>query len=270
MKLTTKSLFSIVMLMFVHSTYAVGATHEYKKYEIDEVASSSSSGASMNKIVIKEKDLTSKGKNFSKKSLWEITANLPLPADVCLQEEAGECDTDTQKLYKGSCYAPCIGYGPEMLAFDEKSNKIYFVAPSVRIGTGGGAYFVFAADIAKKKVDYLFVTGGPLDASLSPLGTNLVLYAGRGITIYDTNTKKRFGFLSENDSTESNEKFHELFDIKWLNDNQFSYHDGVRHSKFQGSHDSMREIVYDIPHKKVISSRTMAKTEYNSIPYIES
>lgn len=264
-----------------YEDYKKNAIQEIKLYKdvmISNIRTKNENGAEMYKIIISKKKLVMQrptsffvpaAPNIVGEPIWEITPELPLTEDECLISYADPCDEGKNKLYNGSCFKPCIGYGPEFLDYDEKKNKIYFSAESVSIGTGGGPHFLFVADVNKKKIQYLMEEHGPFSGVLSPQGTYLILYGFNHITIINTITMKKDELYEKNDWTAGKEKLHSLGDIKWINETQFSYQDGVRHSKFQPSYDEQKENVYDISSKKIIKSRMMGKNEYNSEPYVE-
>jgi hypothetical protein len=204
--------------------------------------------------------------------IWEITPDqLPVNADTCVKADIDTCEYDpNDKSGLGGCYKSCIQYGPEFLAFDEKNGKLYLLADTIDIGTGGGSYLGFEADIATKSIKYLKVFGGPAYGKLSPSGRFLLVVSGGLIDIYDTQTQASFNYFKQNNWEKGHEQLYSIGSIKWLSDAQFSFQQGARHSKFQSSCDEMTEYVYDIAQRKIIHSRLMNKNEYDSQPYVES
>lgn len=202
--------------------------------------------------------------------IWTITPQqLPVTEDTCLLEDAPLCAEDKDNYWRGECVHSCIYGGANVLAYDKNTNLLYLSADSTALGTGGGPFFLFVADINKKEIKFLKTEYGPFEGDLSPNGKLLVMYGWNSISIYNTLTGKELVISEENDWDYPHQRLHYLGHIHWLSDTQFSYQDGVRHSKFQPSFDEMKENVYDIPSQKMIRTRTMAKTEYDSTPYIE-
>jgi hypothetical protein len=236
----------------------IGNTIYYKTVAISSIKGVNESGALEYKILLLQ------NKPATGKIIWEISTNLPLTETQCDVAYADPCDKGLNELYKGSCFKPCISYGPEFLDFDEKNGKLYFTAASASIGTGGGPYFIFVADINKKEIKFLKSEHGPLKGTLSPLGTYLLLKGMNSITVYNTITGKESIISETNNWNKDHERLHYISDIIWLNDTTFSYKDGVRHSKFQTSFDEMKKNIYDINSKSVVQSKILSKHEFNS------
>ncbi len=201
------------------------------------------------------------------KKIWTITANLPVTELQCIDEDVDSCDEEKNKEYSNACYQPCITYGPRFLTYDDLNKKIYFYAGSTMGGTGGNLYFIFAGDLKTQKIEYLESHWGPFKATLSPDGKYMIFNLRNHITIFDIASKKMTYIDSENQNQNGKRILHGLFNVKWLNDTTFSYSDGTRHSKFQSSHDSMKEIVYDVAANKIIKSREMGLDEFDHTPY---
>lgn len=201
------------------------------------------------------------------KTLWTITHNLPITDMQCIEEEMDECDEEKNKEYSNACYQPCITYGPRPLAYDEKNKKIYFYASSTMGGTGGNLYFIFSGDTKTQKIEYLASHFGPVKATLSPDGKYIVLSVRNHLTVFEIANKKKIYIDAENERENGKQILHGLFNVKWLNNTTFSYNEGTRHSKFQSSHDTMKEMVYDVAENKIIKSREMSLEEFDHTPY---
>lgn len=200
--------------------------------------------------------------------IWTITPQqLPMTEDICIMAGADLCKDHDGDYMDGLCIHSCISGGAEVLAFDQRSGNLYLSAGSTAIGTGGGPYFLFAANINKKEIKFIKTEYGPFNGHLSADGKLLVMDGWNSIAIYNLATGKELVISEENDWNYPHQRLHYLGDIHWLSDTQFSYQDGIRHSKFQPSFDEMKENVYDIPSQKIIRTRIMAKTEYNSSPF---
>lgn len=203
--------------------------------------------------------------------IWTITPQqLPMNNDICLWADATLCSEDKDDFWRGECIHSCISGGANILAFDENSNKLYLTAESTALGTGGGPFFLFVADVNKKEIKFLKTEYGPFEGDLSPDGKFLVLYGRNYIVIYDTLSNMKYEIVEKNNWDTGHERLHYTYDIHWLSDSQFSYRIGVRHSKFQPSFDEMKENIYDIPSRKIIRTRTLGKQEYDSTPYTEA
>lgn len=201
------------------------------------------------------------------KLLWTITPQqLSVAEHQCHKETIDLCSDEEY------CYKPCLTYGPIPLTFDEKTNKLYLAVSTTAQGaTGIGPHFTFVADINKKEIKPLTpeTVTTPYDSSLSPSGNYLALIGTNTVTVINTKTGEIAKLGSRNNWRAGEEELHYMGDIKWLSDTQFSYQDGTRHNKFQESFDDMKEGIYDIPRKKILKIRTLAKTEYDSRPYKE-
>jgi hypothetical protein len=193
--------------------------------------------------------------------IWEITPDqLPVSSRTCIDAGIDTCEYAHQSHTTG-CYNSCVLYGPEFLAHDEKRGKIYFLAGTANVGTGGGPFLGFVGDIKTKKIKYLNVFYGFVTGELSPSGTYLLLIGSNYITIYNTLTGDTSTIQETTDWNQNQQRLHHMRAIHWLSDTQFSYQDGIRHSKFQRSFDAMNENIYDIPRKKIIHTRVMAHYE---------
>ncbi len=179
--------------------------------------------------------------------IWSInTRQLPLTEDHCDEQNIDICDEGN-----GFCYKPCIIGAADFLAFDETKGKLYLQVPSSEIGTGGGTYFLFVADINTKEIKYFKPHSGPLRAEFSPSNRYLLLITMGSIEIYDTITNKSFEVLHKSifrglyDS-----ELHSTSNIQWLNNEQFTYNDNVRNSKFSNDPIEITQYKVDISSQK--------------------
>ncbi len=202
------------------------------------------------------------------KPIWTITPEqLPVTENMCLDLlAAADCDEDLNRLYSGGCYQNCITYGPELVAYDKKNNKLYLTVKSTDYGNRGGTNFTFVADINKKEVRFIHTDDGPLYGSISPSGKYLLIISSPSITVYDNNTNQNFDFGEYNSYKPHATKLHYIKEIKWLNDTQFTYEEQVAHSKFQDGVDGITEYTFDITSKKKISSRIIKPNTYQYQP----
>lgn len=202
--------------------------------------------------------------------IWEITPDqLPVTERQCNEQTMDLCEGMPWEMY---CFKPCLSVGPESIIFDEKRNKLYLSISTTAVGVGGaGPYFTFVADISNKKITPL--TSGVIAISglstLSPSGKYLLLYGLSWIDIINTENGEVDIIGADDAEREKKDTKHFFGSIKWLSDTQFSYEDGIRHSKFQASFDSKQENIYDIRTKRIVHTRNLAKTEYDSTPYDE-
>lgn len=198
------------------------------------------------------------------KPIWTITPEqLPVTESMCLDlPAAADCDKDMNELYSGGCYSPCMTYGPELVAYDEKNGKLYLTVASNDYGNAGGTNFTFVADINKKEVKFIHTDGGPLYGSLSSSGKYLLIISSPSITVYDNNTNQNFDFGEYNIYEPHATKLHYIKKIKWLNDTQFTYEEHVAHSKFQEGVDGITEYTYDISAQKKISRHVIKPNTY--------
>jgi len=124
------------------------------------------------------------------KVLWTITGNqLSINQEDCLEYDASFCPDYNRDKDPGwpTCYSMCLLGGPEFLAYDEKTRKVYI---SSQIGLGWNHYWptiIYSADLETKKINKLTLDGGPVDASLSSLGDYLIL-SGNHLSIINTTT----------------------------------------------------------------------------------
>ncbi len=198
-----------------------------------------------------------------KKPIWVITPEqLPVTEDMCLEKESVTCDEGKNDLYSGGCYQPCLTYGPQFLAYDEKNGKIYLTVEATGYGTGGGTNFTFLADVNTKEIKHLDTEGGPITGVISPSGKYLLTISLARIKIYNTQTKEKFYITEHNLFGPPITKIHYFTHIKWLNDNQFTYEDNVIHDKFQDDEDGITEYTYDISAQKKISKHVIKPNTY--------
>ncbi len=252
-------------------------TQFYKNIAISKAQYGSGHKISINNIINKP---TSNDKSFINSSLpvrevglpiWSITTEqLPVTKNDCLMEDAGECTKKKLALYNGACYNPCILYGPEFLAFDENTNKIYFFTKTTMLGNAGGPVFFFVGDINKKEIKYLGIqwyhTEG-FKGSLSPSGRYLALYGPSLITVYDTKTNTNsVTNHSENVYGRGKGMRHYLDVSRWLSDTQFSYLDGgYEHIPGESERFSnAKEVIYDISKQTSLRERPISEKEYES------
>ena len=195
--------------------------------------------------------------------IWTITPDtLPVTSDTCIKAGIDDCDYDpnNHSAFSG-CYHSCVLFGPEYLTYDEKSKKLYFLADTTEVGQATGPFLGFVADIDKQDIKYLKVFNGFSKGEVSPTGKYLLLKGNSFITVYNTE--------SGDESQVVSQQLHYMYKVHWLNDTQFSYQDGARHSKFQTSFDGVEENIYDIPSRKILRKRTLSRSEYINSQYIE-
>ena len=149
--------------------------------------------------------------------LWTITPQqLPMNDEICLMADASLCKEQDERYKDGECIHSCISGGAEVLAYDKKASKLYLFASSTAIGTGGGAYFLYVADLNKKEIKFLKTENGPFTGDLSPSGTTLLMYGWNSIAIYNILTGKEFVIFEENNWDRGHEKLHYMGFIHWL------------------------------------------------------
>ncbi len=198
------------------------------------------------------------------KPIWEITHRLPVGEDECLQIDASNCNAELNKDYSGSCFKPCLIYGPQFLTFDEKNNKIYFLVDTTRNGSAGAQNFIFSGDLKTQKIEYLGTKFGSIDGSMSPNSKYVIFNGMNFIDIYDPISKRTISIVAPwGKDSQKRSIIPGIFGIKWLSDTTFSYREDTRHSKFQSSSDTMKENIYDITQQKIIKSRQMNLSEFD-------
>lgn len=198
------------------------------------------------------------------KQLWRInTATLPITDHDCYKANEDICDEEST-----SCYNHCLtGLQPEIIAFDEKANKLYFLIGTISIGTGGGPALLFMADINTKKLKLLHDEWYQEKGSLSPSGRYLVISGNSIMKLYDTKNYHRFELnKTENNYDQNNNIRHGLYVKKWLNDTQFMYVDIARYfvrpiPESGEPFFSAKEVVYDVVSRKVLSQREITKEQ---------
>lgn len=200
--------------------------------------------------------------------IWEITPDqLPVTETQCNEETMDLCKDMPWRRY---CFKPCLSNGPKIIIFDEKQNKLYMYIDTTAVGsTGIGPRFTFVADISNKKITPL--TSKTIDtpglSTLSPSGKYLLIYGLSWIDIINTDNGEIDTVSIDDNERAKKDTMHFLGEIKWLSDTQFSYQDGIRHGRYQDSFDAKQENIYDIPTKRIMHTRNLAKTEYDSTPY---
>jgi len=211
-------------------------THHYKNYNI------------VDKEITDKNNFTERTVSiFSNKTpdkpVWVITPNQMLPDDdECNIRSIDLCDAMNNEWYHGGCFMSCMTYGPEFITFDEKSKKLYLAVGTTQIGTGGGTYFTFSADLNKKEIKSLGPIFGPAEGMLSPSGTHL-LYVNEffvnqnDMQIYNIKTNKFSQFTI---------KKHFFVNTTWINDNQISYQLGTRKDKFDKAKISDKKYIYTV------------------------
>lgn len=200
-------------------------------------------------------------------AIWSFTTGqLPVTEKDCLKAETPMCDKNEESIY---CYNHClVSAYPDVVAFDEKASKVYFLVGTPAIGTGGGPAFLFVADINKKEIKLLSAESDQDKASLSPSGKYLVINGDSILKVHDTHNNIRFKInKSENSYTKGKSIVHELYVKKWLSDTQFIYVDKARYFTHRMDPEkfiSAKEVTYDIASKKILSERAMTKDEYDA------
>lgn len=197
--------------------------------------------------------------------IWSFTTRqLPISDDNCLETYSGACTRGEDKY----CYHYCLMGNPDIVAFDEKANKLYLMHGTTAIGTGGGPAFLFVADINKKEIRLLHVEGYQEQGSLSPSGRYLVIHGNSSVLkLYDTQNYNRSELnKSENTYDEGKSIRHSLRVKKWLSDMQFTYIDIARYfvRPYPSEGEpffSAKEVSYDIASKQILKERHMTEKE---------
>ncbi len=199
------------------------------------------------------------------KSIWGIsTRDLPVTEGDCDVANVMTCDEESRY-----CYNHClVSSPPDVLAFDQKANKIYFLVGTPAIGTGGGPAFLFVGNLNKKEVRLLHAEEDQEKGSLSPSGRYFLMHGYSVIKMYDTqqNYVRTELNKSENIYNENQDIRHKLTIKKWLNDTQFMYVDIARHFVRpipEGGEPfySAKDVTYDIESKKIVSERNITKAD---------
>lgn len=198
------------------------------------------------------------------KLVWRInTATLPITIHDCYKANEDICDEEST-----SCYNHCLtGLEPEIIAFDEKANKVYFLMGTISIGSGGGPALLFMADINKREIKLLHEEWYQEFGSLSPSGRYLVINGNSILKLYDTQNYNRSELnKTENSYAENNNIRHALYVKKWLNDAQFLYVDIARYFVRPIPENgepfySAKEVTYDIASRKILSQREITKEQ---------
>lgn len=197
--------------------------------------------------------------------IWSIsTRKLPIKEDDCDAANIMTCNEESR-----FCYNHClVSSPPDVLAVDEKDNKIYFLVGTCEIGTGGGTAFLFVTDINKNKVKLLYPELDQEKGSLSPSGRYFLMHGYNIIKMYDTqNNYQRVELnTSENIYNEQQDIRHKLTIKKWLNDTQFVYIDIARHFVRPIPENgepfySAKEVLYDLANRKILSEHKITKDE---------
>jgi hypothetical protein len=201
------------------------------------------------------------------KPIWIITGDqLPINEHVCMKLNLIICDDDS--IY---CYKSCLTQGlyPKILAFDNNTNKVYFMVGTHDIGSGGGPAFLFVGDVNKQKVTLLHLEGYGESGSLSPSGKYLVIDGGSVIKLYDTQNNTRYEInTSENFYDKDRKIRHYLRVKKWMSDTQFSYIN-TAHSYTSPADEQpflrAKEVIYDITNKKTLSEHNVTKADAETL-----
>lgn len=197
--------------------------------------------------------------------IWSIsTRKLPITENDCDAANIMTCNEESR-----FCYKHClVSSPPDVLAFDEKANKIYFLVGTTEIGTGGGTAFLFVSDINKNKIKLLHPEEDQEKGSLSPSGRYFLMHGYSIIKMYDTQeSNKRIELnKSENIYNEEQDIRHKLIIKKWLTDTQFIYVDIARHfvrpiPKSGEPFYSAKDVTYDIVSRKILSQREITKEQ---------
>lgn len=163
--------------------------------------------------------------------LWTITGDqLSLIREHYLEYEVEPCHESRYPYAK--CYKSYIFYGPEFLAYDEKSKIIYLSAP-LDGGNAGWPIIIYAANIKTKEVKPLVLEGGPVKATLSPSGAFLAFHWNY-LAIVNTRTGEEFE-LKEPKITKAGkfQMVHVYYDdIKWLDDHTLQFTKTEKLGKF--------------------------------------
>ncbi len=191
------------------------------------------------------------------KPIWIIrTKQLPLTEAHCNKEEVDVCSETAEY-----CFKPCLSRDVQFLAYDENKNLLYLQAAGADVGTGGGTYFLFIADINKKEIKYFDAWGGPSIATFSPSGKYLLLVCMNQIKIYNLTNNKSFVIIKNSTPKNLNDsELHYLGGVKWLNDDQFTYKDSVFRDKFTHTTEAAVEInryTVDIPSQKTLNQQVI-------------
>ncbi len=198
------------------------------------------------------------------KPIWGFTTTqLPITDDDCYEAHEYPCDDEYT-----SCYNHCLtGLQPEVIEFDERSKKLYFLVGTISIGTGGGPALLFMADVNKKEIKLVHAEWHHDLGSLSPSGRYLVIHGNSTLISYDTRNFNRSELnKNENSYDENNNIRHGLYVKKWLNDKQFIYLDIARYFVRpipEGGEPfySAKEVLYDLANRKILSEHKITKDE---------
>lgn len=200
------------------------------------------------------------------KPIWTITADqLPIDEHVCMKLNLITCDEDS--IY---CYKSCLTKGlyPKILAFDNNTNKVYFIIGTHDIGSAGGPAFLFVGDVNKKKVKLLHLETYGENGSLSPSGKYLIIDGESVIKLYDTQNNTRYEINKSENFYDKDKKIRYSLRVKkWVNDTQFSYIKAAYN--FTNPTDERpfiqaKEVAYDISSKKTLSEHNITKKEVDS------
>lgn len=200
------------------------------------------------------------------KSIWKITADqLPINEHVCVKLNLITCDDDS-----AYCYKSCLTQGlyPKVLAYDNNTNKVYFIIGTHDIGSAGGPAFLFVGDVNKKEVKLLHLETYGENGSLSPSGKYLVIDGESIIKLYDTQNNTRYEINKSENFYDKDKKIRYSLRLKkWIDDTQFSF--------IKAAYDSSnptdgkpfiqaKEVIYDIGSKKILHEHTITKNEMDT------
>jgi hypothetical protein len=235
---------SIVIYIFTTIAYAdthprkdnIISTHYFKDiaiHKVENFAKNFKAGApNERKVIVQALTYNINPKTpILGKILWTITGNqLPDTSQECLDAEEESCSE--YESYKAKhhlahwpiCFKNCTLYGPEFLAFDEKSGKIYLSAP---LGLGSNtewSLMIYSANIHTKEIKKMVTEIGPVDVYLSPSG-NYLVFAGHYLGVVDTNTNEIWKVTEPLITRQSPSKFVyvSFSHIKWLNNDTLQY-----------------------------------------------